>query len=99
MPYFLSRSDTRILKRSLASECDGYRNSVENFACILTKGKHKSPAVPQHMCLLPGAQARTSDFMAMLRLTGSINRLLWNRSSSDKIANECDLRTRSELSG
>lgn len=48
-------------------------------------------AVLQHMCSLPGARTRTSEFMAMHRLTGSVNRVLWNNSSSDKKANECDL--------
>ena len=38
--YFLSGSYTRILKKSLTSECDGYRHSVEIFALILRKGRH-----------------------------------------------------------
>lgn len=38
------------------------------------------------------AQARKSGIMAMHRLRGSINRLLWNDSSSDKIVNVYDLR-------
>ena len=33
----------------------------------------------------------------MHRPTGSINRVLWNNSSSDKKANECDLKSRSAI--